>query len=99
MDELELELDELPEATDPDPGVAPTVPLTVMTVAATGEVSVQLFRFGLGGGHRGLSGVHRDLLLAGACLGLGQAVWAWLTCCWSFSFVLASEFVACVTEF
>ena len=98
LDEVELlALDDPPDATEPDPGLAPTVPLTVITVAATGEVRVQLLRFVCAVATAAVA-----VVTAAACwLVLASAwfseVWALVICCWSFNFVLASEFSAWVT--
>jgi hypothetical protein len=88
----------LEDATDAEPGVDPTTPLTVITVAAIGDVNVQSPKAVCAV----VSAVCAEVTaLAGwvvdacACV---RAVFALATCCSSLSVVLASEFLACVTE-
>jgi hypothetical protein len=98
VEAVELVEEEPEEATDAEPGAVPTVPLTVITVAAIGEVNVQSASVA-----RASVNVVCAVVTAAACCVVDASacvseVFALLTCWESFSFVLANEFFACVSE-
>lgn len=89
-----VELVLLAVATDPDPGAVPTTPFTEMTVAAIGDVSVQVPTTSwavVSAVWAVVTAVACWVSLASAWL---NAVWALATCWLSLSSVLASEFWA-----
>jgi hypothetical protein len=91
------EVEEL-DATVPEPGADPTLPLTVITVAAIGEVKVQSANVACAEARFVVAvatAMAPCVVEASACV---TAVCALVICSLSFSLVLASEFCAWVSD-